>query len=327
MESNNEPEHLQLRSEDPGFSPAEMIACVKCTRPNPPNRLRCIYCGVELELSDEQAGRVTPVLRKLEGWENGFNIVASATDNANSGALAKIAGLDAETAIRLAAAKVPLPVARAESEREASIIATRLGENGFSAQVVSDIELAPDTMPKRLRGIEFDAGELVLIAFNNDEVERLPATSLTLIVNGAIIEKSIESTEKRKKGQSTILDATETASDDVLFDFYSDANPLGWRVMTKGFDFSCLGDEKGIVARDNIKRLAARLRELAPHARFVDDYMSLRGLIGEVWEVEQRKDSRGLTRQRFGKFDLSTVASSSNQRQFTKYSRLQRHLL
>jgi len=148
-----------------------------------------------------------------------------------------------------------------------------------------------------------------------------------LIVSGAIFQKAVESTESRKKGESKILDATETASDESLIDIYGQHDAHGYRILTKGFDFSCLGAEKGILARENIKKLAGKLRSAAPNAKFVDDYLAVRNVLGAIWEIEQRKDSQGLTRQRFGKFDLSNISSSNNLQQFTKYSRLQRHLL
>jgi hypothetical protein len=182
-------------------------------------------------------------------------------------------------------------------------------------------------LPKRLRGLEFDNDKILLILFNNDEVEEISTEDLILIVSGAIFQKAVEATEARKKGESKILDATETASDESLIDIYTKNNPNGYRILTKGFDFSCLGAEKGILARENIKKLVAKLQTAAPNAKLIDDYLALRNILGEVWEIEQRKDSQGLTRQRFGKFDLSNVSTSNNLQQFTKYSRLQRHIL
>jgi hypothetical protein len=150
---------------------------------------------------------------------------------------------------------------------------------------------------------------------------------LSLIVSGAIFEKSVESQEKRKKGENKILEASETFSDEILVDIYTKNDATGYRILTKGFDFSCLGAEKGILARDNIKKLVVKLHTIAPNAKLIDDYLSVRSVLGEIWEVEQRKDSKGLSRQRFGKFDLSNISSSNNLQQFTKYSRLQWQIL
>jgi hypothetical protein len=76
-----------------------------------------------------------------------------------------------------------------------------------------------------------------------------------------------------------------------------------------------------------MKKLVARLRKFAPEAKFVGDYPAVREMLGFVWENEQKKESQGLKRRSFSKFDLSSVTTSSNLQQFTKYSRLQRQVL
>ncbi|MBS1796739.1 MAG: hypothetical protein JSS81_23105 [Acidobacteria bacterium] len=319
---------LPVQSETIGFGPDELVSCTTCARANPPTRLRCVYCGAELPLTPEQAAAVAPQLRRLESFENGFNVIYRPSDDtkteaANVAELAKFVGIEEEDLKNILESGKPLPLARTETAKEAEILGNRLRKDGFETCIVADEALAADDLPKRLRGLEFRGDDLLLILFNNDEVTQLPAADLSVIVTGAIFEKSVESMEKRKKGETKILETTETASDELLIDFYSKNDPAGYRILTKGFDFSCLGAEKGIIARDNLKRLVEKLHEAAPDARLVEDYTTIRGLLGGVWEVEQRRDSRGLTRQRFGKFDLSSVSSSSNRQQFTKYSRLQ----
>lgn len=322
---------LPTRAEEIGYKPDEMVVCPKCARANPPIRLKCMYCGAQLEISAENAARITPVLRKLEIWENGFNLIyqpdAGSVSDKIAAQTAKLVGMEKETLQKIFEARKPLPVARCETAKEAEILQNRLNENGLETIVIADENLAADNLPKRLRGLEFQDDKILLILFNRDEVEEIKAEELVLIVSGAIFEKAVEAVEARKKGENKILDATETASDESLIDIYTKENPQGWRILTKGFDFSCLGAEKGILARENIKKLEGKLQRIAPNARIVDDYLSVRSVLGEIWEVEQRKDSQGLTRQRFGKFDLSNITSSNNLRQFTKYSRLQWYLL
>jgi hypothetical protein len=327
MNENNE----QFQTEDIAFKPEELILCKNCARTNPPTRLKCFYCGAELELSAEQSAKIAPVLRKLENWENGFNLIFLPNgENVDAEAMAQIAkflGLESEGLQKIFDANKPLPIARTESLKEAEILQNRLQESGLKTSVITDDSLAPDNLPKRLRGLEFEDGKILLFLFNNDEIEEINTEDLSLIVSGAIFEKSVESLEKRKKGESKILEASETASDEILIDIYSKNNSTGYRILTKGFDFSCLEAEKGILARENIKKLAAKLQTVAPDAKLIDDYLSVRNVLGEIWEVEQRKDSKGLTRQRFGKFDLSNISSSNNLQQFTKYSRLQWQIL
>jgi hypothetical protein len=323
--------NLPVSAEEVGFKSDEMVACGKCARANAPNRLKCLYCGAQLEISAEQAGKLKPSLRKLENWEHGFNLIYLPNDERlsvdSAQEIAKLTGREKEFTNKLFDARKPLPLARCETQKEAEILQNRLQERGLRASIVADEALDAENAPRRLRNLELRDGYLFLTLFNTNEVEVVNLEDLRLIVTGAIFQKAIESTEARKKGESKILDATETASDESLIDLYAKENASGYRILTKGFDFSALGAEKGILARENLKRLAAKLQEIAPHARTIDDYLALRNVLGEVWEVEQRKDSQGLSRQRFGKFDLSNVSTSNNLQQFTKYSRLQWHLL
>jgi hypothetical protein len=322
---------LPVQAENIAYKPEELNLCGKCSRTNPPNRLKCLYCGAALEISDEQTAKIKPNLRKLENWEKGFNLIflpgSSEKKEFDSIEAAKILNLEKETLQKIIEAEKPLPLARVDSQREAEIVAQKLKENGLQISLISDETLAPENLPTRLRGLEFDKDRLILIFFNKDEIAEIRSEELALIVSGAVFERKTESIEKRKKGESKILDATETASDEILIDIYSKKDPGGFRIPAKGFDFSCLGAEKGVLAVENMKKLIAKLREFAPEAKFVNDYLSVREVLGNVWEVENRKESQGLKRHSFGKFDFSNVSTSNNLQQFTKYSRLQRQLL
>src|SRR5574338_506631 len=66
---------LPVQTEEIGYQPDEMLACQKCSRANPPTRVKCMYCGAALEISAEQADKIKPSLRKLENWEKGFNMI------------------------------------------------------------------------------------------------------------------------------------------------------------------------------------------------------------------------------------------------------------
>lgn len=323
---------LPVQAENLGFGSEEMIQCAKCARTSPPTRAKCFYCGAELELSESQNQLLKPNLRKLEIWEKGFNVVyvpgAQKTDEQKLSAAIGLLKLETEVLQKLFAAEKPLPLARVETEKEAEIIRKNLAGSSIETVVLSDENLAVEKPPHRLRGIEIFDAKLALILFNQDEVVDVQNEDLTLVVSGAIFQKKIEAIEKRgKKGETKILQSSETASDEVLIDVYTRQNKNGFRIMGKGFDFSCLAEEKGILAHENMKKLVRKFREIAPQIKIVDDYLSLRENLGNVWEVELRNDSLGLTRESFGKFNMGNVTTANNQAQFTKYSRLQRHLL
>jgi len=323
---------LPLQTEDIRFKPEEMVACAKCRRMNPPNRLKCFYCGGELVLTDSQNQFLKLNLRKLESWEKGCNVIflpnAQVFDEAKTAKIAEFLKMEKEVLRRIFASRNPLPLVRAESEKAAAIVKARLREAGVETFILSDEALAVERPTRRLRGIEFLDDRLVLIFFNQDETAEIRAADLTLIVAGAVFERRIEATEKyNKKGDNVILNQTETASDETLIDIYSRADWLGFRIYAKGFNFSCLAAEKEITAKDNIKKLAEKLRRFAPDAKFVDDYVPNRSLLASVWEVEQKTASQGLKRESFGRFNLGNLTTVNNTAQFTKYSRLQWHLL
>jgi hypothetical protein len=322
---------LPVQTESIAFNPDEMIVCRKCARPNPPVRLKCFYCAAELELSAAQTAKLQPGLRKLEDWEKGFNLIfqPELSDAMQFDAMgtAKILRLETEILRKIVETKKTLPLARVESGKEAEIIGAKLREKGLTVSIVSDEKLAADIFPTRLRGLEFDGERLLLILFNTSEIVEIQREDLILIVSGAIYERKTQSVEKRKKGENKILDVIETTSDESLIDIYSREYTNGYRILAKGFDFSSLEAEKGMIATENMKKLAAKLWEFAPNAKFDNDYRTIREILGAVWEIENRKDSQGLKRHGFGKFDFSNVATTSNLRQFTKYSRLQRESL
>ena len=324
--------NLPATADKVGFSAAEMLPCQECERLNSPTKLQCFYCGAELEIADEQKGFLRPNLRKLEAWENGYNIIivppASSFEPPNAAAIAGILKIETELLQKIFHAGKHLPVARAETAKEAAVAQDRLAGLKIESIVVSDEELNVETAPRRLRGIEFFDDRIILILFSNDEIVELTAEDLTLIVRGAIYERKIEAMEKRRKtGEDDFTVTTETASDEVIIDLYSRADRIGWRVPAAGFDFSGLDTEKGILAVENLAKLIEKLTALAPQAEIVADYSSVRELLSNVWEVEQKTRADGLKRASVGRFNLNKTTIVNNLRQFTKYSRLRRSLL
>ena len=333
---NQQPEdwlkNLPLQTENIAFQPDEMVGCDKCERLNPPTRLKCLYCGAELPATDAQSKLLKPNLRRLESWEKGFNIIltpgAQTFGETNIAETAELLKLEKKIVEKITRASNSLPLGRAESQREAEVVKARLKAIGVETSILSDETLGAEKPPRRLRGIEFADEKISLILFNQDETAEMRLEDFALIVTGSVSERKITATEKyNKKGENKILDSSETASDEVLIDVYSRFDSSGFRIYSKGFDFSCLGEAKEILAKDNIKKLAAKLREYASDAKYVDDYASNRSVLADVWEVEQRTDSQGLKREGFGKFNLGNVTTVNNLSQFTKYSRLQWHSL
>lgn len=330
-EASKSPQDAPPQTANIAFAPAEMIACGKCARSNPPHRLKCFYCAADLPLSADRAARLQLNARKLEDWEKGFNLIyeplPAGAENLDVSSAAKLLRLDADVLRRLVEAQKSLPLARVESANEAEIIAAKLRENNLSAVVVSDETLNADVLPTRLRGAEFGGDRLALVLFNTSEIREIRREDLLLIVSGAVFERRTEALERRQKGENKLIDASEIASDDSLIDIYSRGEPRGYRISAKGFDFSSLETEKSIIAAENMKKFAAKLRAFAPDARFDDDYRRVRDILSVVWEIENKRESQGLRRRGFGKLEFSSATISSNLQQFTKYSRLRRQTL
>ena len=319
--------NLPIRSEEIGFAPDAMIACEKCTRPNAPNRAVCIYCGTALPGSVAEA---TLELRELENWESGFNVVVSGVD-ADAGPaaamLAKMINAEINGVRGIIESDKALPVARVESESHAEAIIERLRGHGVEARIVSDESLLPRQTPTRLRAIEFTDDELVLNLFGKAETERLQRDDFALIVPGVLFEARTDAIEKRKRQKTTTMSEIQTSSDEPVIDIYSRHDPTGWRIPANGFDFSCLGAQKSLLVADNMETLVAKLESFGPTVKVVDDYASVRAMLEQSWPAESRRDSLGMQRSGFNRKDLASVSTTTNQIQFTRYSRLQWHLL
>jgi hypothetical protein len=332
----NETEELALniervQSEPIAFDSRELVTCTGCTRANPPTRLSCLYCGRELDVDPKNAESIKPVLRKLEGWEKGFNLIYRPVAKPDEDTLTKTAnflGREASDIKTILDTDLPLPIARVETNRVAELLAGRLEELGVGCSIISDEQLDPGRLPTRLRSLQIEADKLILKDFNTAESTVIEPNDLALVVKGAVFQSRTESVKTMKRGgKGKVLDQTPTFSDEVLIDIYRKDDPLGFRIFPHGFDFSCLGNAKRMLAVENIQILQRELEGFAAGARIVTDYLAVRESLGQVWEILERSSPQGLRRQGFGKFGMGNVAMSNNLDQFTRYSRLQWYLL
>ncbi|HYH85975.1 MAG TPA: hypothetical protein VEX60_11025 [Pyrinomonadaceae bacterium] len=320
--------HEQLRR----FTAEELIACEQCLRANAPTRMGCLYCGSPLPVTERTAELRRPTLKKLEEWERGINVILlpRGAGEMQSDAIEEAASflrLDAARLSEIVEARRALPVARASSVEEAELITKRLGALGFVVEALSDELLAKQ--PSRARALAFDDDALVCFSSFDAAPHRLPWTEISLLVVGRVVTKRVEVAERRARlsSQSNITDSRELASDESVLDIYAgEADGEGFRVLAYNFDYSCLGEGKSLLARDNFGALVEALRERAPSAILDDEYARLRGLLSTAWPPTERTESLGLRRERPGRFATEAATTFNNETQFTRYARLRLHI-
>jgi len=321
-----------LVSEPKGFAPEQMLKCEVCLRANPPTRTSCFYCAAQLKVTEASASLQRPTLRKLETWEQGFNVIFLPGETAQ---LTEEILLEAATLLRLDQnalraifeTNAPLPLARAANNEEAALIERKLSEMGLSAFVISDEDLMADaTWQKRARAFEFTESELVAYGGGGGETWRVAWDDVTLIVLGRLFTRQIEVEERRsRKTESEILDAREMMTDEAVMDIHTTQKELSLRISSQSFDFSCLGERKSLVTVENFSRLVEVVQERANRAAYDDSFNRVRRALAFVWPPEQRTEARGWNRSHPGRVSTEAVTTSDNEMQLTRYSCLRRH--
>ncbi len=310
------------------FAPDQLVRCDNCLRANPPTRLRCLYCGSGLPITEEAANFKKPTLRPLDKWERGYNnILLPPPANLTADQLAQAADvlkLTTGDLERIMARAMPLPLARTATTDDASIIKSRLARLQIDTQVVSDEQLGIDeTQVIKVRAMEIDEASMSAYQTPESPPLKLPWADFALIVLGRLITRRIELKEQKTRGtENRITDSSEFVTDEAVIDLYVGNESVSYRIAANSFDFSCLGAEKGLLAAENISKLVKFLKHRLPDVVFDDTYNSLRKTLEVVWASEQRNESRGLHRQLPGRVSIGSATETSNDSQFLRYSRL-----
>ena len=313
-------------SEPPGFAPDQMIRCEECLRVNPPTRINCLYCSVPLPVTESSRHLRKPILRPPEKHALGYNTIVLPSSGAatpesigNASSFLKLKPEDFE---QILAERVPLPVARTASSEEAQLVNDRLAELGFRVFTLQD-----EGTVVRVRSLCLSAAGLVINPGQTTNEVDLAWSDVVLLVSGRLIEKRVEIKEVRtRRAENEILDMSELFSDEAVIDLYLSTNSETWRIGANGFDFSCLGAEKSLIATENFTKLQRLLLTKATQARVDDSFNRLRSLLDLVWGSEQETESSGWRRERPGKLSIGMATVHNNERQFTRYSRLLYHL-
>jgi hypothetical protein len=317
-------------SEPQGFAPDQMIRCEECLRANPPTRVACLYCSATLPMTEAAARLRKPVLRPPEKHQPGYNSILLPSAEPTAEVLSQVADLlklSAESLQRIVAEKVPLPVACTASREEAELVFTRLRDLGVETITLSDDELgASETSIKRIKAMSFDDRVLTLQQAGTREQAEVQLDDVVLIVTGRLFVKRVEIQERKtRRAENEIVQSSEFSSDTAVLDFYTGTHSQTWRVSADGFDFSCLGSRKTLIANENIVKLVDVLVANSANARVDDSYRELRRTLDLVWASQQETQSSGWRRERPGKLSVGVATSNSNESQFTRYSRMRRY--
>jgi hypothetical protein len=322
-----------LRSEPQGFAPEQMVRCDACLRANPPTRTSCLYCAAQLPATESSAAWQRPTLRRLEKWEQGFNVVlmpgnVSELTGEALEAMAQLLRLKIEELKLILAVREPVPLARASSRDEANLIERKLGEMNVKALLIADADLGvEESRIKRMRALDLTDDALIAHPAGGSQSAQILWTEIALLVAGRLFLREIEVEERKgRQAENEILDAREMSADEAVLDIYEAQGTDNWRIRSGSFDFSCLGARKNLVAAQNFSTLAETLRVRATNAMYDDTYNRVRPALGAAWPVEQQTEARGWHRKRPGQVSIESVTRSDNELQFTRYSRLRHYL-
>jgi hypothetical protein len=283
----------------------------------------------------EAAARLRkPVLRPPEKHQLGYNNILLPPDQVVAEDVindaAKLLKLSPESVQGLMSQSVPMPVARTASREEAELVSARMRDLGLECLTMSDEDLGlafSENAVKRVRSMMFDDERVTIFQAGAAEVTEAAWADIVLIVPGRLFETRLEIKERTtRKTENEILDTSEFFRDETVIDFYTVSHSSTWRVSASGFDFSCLGCEKALVANENIARLQRLIVSKAVNAHVDDSYARIRNLLELAWGTQAETQSSGWRRERPGKLSVGVATTRSNESQFTRYSRL-RYLL
>ena len=314
------------------FAADQMVRCESCLRANPPTRINCLYCGGVLPVTENTARLQKPALRRLEPWEQGFNTILLPTSTALSDEQlresADLLKLKPEELQRIISSKRTLPVAHAASNDEAILIKRRLNDFGLKTITIPDEQLfLVDCQMQRIRSARIEGEQFIGHQVGDAAGMVVDRRRIVLLVLGRFLRKRVEVKERKsRRAEDDIVNASEFFSDEAVVDIYADVGSPSCRIESGSFDFSVLGSRKKLVAGENLRTLIEIIREGSPQVEVDESYIVVRQSLEPIWPIQQRTQTIGWHRERPGKYSTSGATESTNENQFTRYSRLQYYL-
>jgi len=321
---------LALTENTLGFAPSDLIECRSCHRNNSPDRTGCLYCGHPFELPSVRAEIARVSYKRPELWEDGFSLVYSGNKELDGGifkSASDLLRLDESDLEKLLSIRSPVPLIYLRSLADAQLLAFRLSEIGFDCAVVGDDLLQAETPPTRLRSVHFTGQAIVFSEFNTSKQFAIGIDDRVLIVNGSITKASTEERGKIKKRAFTTSSEVQSISVETVIDLYPASDVFGFRIRSAGFDFSGLGDHMKPFASANVIELVNQMRAQLKSAVFIDRFHSAKSLLDDIWVPDEVRQASEVSRGTLGGVQKRSITVLDNSKQFTKYSRLQRHFI
>lgn len=306
---------------------SKVVACPACNRNNGVHRVTCIYCGATLPVEAGKETEKLPNLRPLEESELGFNLVCFPGDSlSDESAISEI-----ETATRLEPiqiselmrATVPVPILRAQTRSDAEIFYKRLLGAGVRTTIIGDDELSISVPPFRVRRIKPMGDSLELWSNELTRPETIGWNDIALFVFGAVRYTQVSTQEEnrsRRNGRE-IKDLSESFRDEFLFDFFDRRSTRHFRLRGDSFDYSCLGEQRSILASENYKRLETWFLQGTPNSIVSREFRKLSRALEPVWPLGKTILRQPLKRIGVGKVAFQSDAFYDNEGQFTRFSR------
>ena len=314
---------------DPGlklkkFAPEEMLTCDACLRANAPTRRQCMYCGAALGLTSDVSEAESETVSQPSERDQGLLVVCRADPSISDEVLNQLATqLRLKTGELRAAlnASASLPLASVPSAKEANQIVNELRHCGVETFAIPEKELQLDNAHIIIRAVEIEEDGLIGITTIRRERLCAPWNELELIVTGWLVTQRVHVDERRAGGSVKQLDRREMTDDQFVIDLHVRSFNVPWRILVNNFDFSCLGERKGLTAFANVKALIEVLTERS-QAVWDDSYARVKPLLANVWPLQSSSSEGRSRRPRAGRHDISKVNASDNEAQFNHYSRL-----
>jgi hypothetical protein len=216
-----------------------------------------------------------------------------------------------------------LPVARIGTEFDSAAMVQGLRGLGIESVIISNGDLQLDLPSLKIRGLVCSDDSLTTVPESGGGTPVSAGwNEVTLLVSGRLLSNRIEVEERNSRGRKRTVDSRQFSSDEAVLDIYLKSQSANWRMVAGSFDFSCLGPAKSATTFQNFAALISFMRERATDAQIDDSYVRARPILEALWPQEEQLRKGELRRKGSSKFDSATVTTTTNEAQFTRYSRL-----